>query len=474
MILTFGKWITIGANTKGGRRRPAQICVESFPFLSTANESKEDLKMTLLRRYALPLFSAIVLVSLSVQQSVARSVHAAPKPVVVQYWENLSWHPAVDDMTAMVDAFNKSHPAIHIEARAFSNASVLQPAILAAIRAGHPPALSQTDAFAVATYVDEKAVQNLDPYINGAHGLTKAQIADYFKPQWQNGMYHGRMYSMPFNDTSVTVLWYNPKVLKTAHISTLPKTWTQFAADCAKVTKGTNWCMDTTDNEEPLQEPMIREWGGQLVNRKGTKAAFDSKAGIASLQYWVNLIKKHYVHKTDSSTTQWEQDFASGHVAFEIYSSEGATDTQSFIGTKFKMGAAEMPAGPKANIDGNGGDNIFMFKGAKPAVKAAAWEYIKWATQPKWTAWWSEHLDAAPVRKSAVKLMAGFLKTHPLDAAPIRELGRAYFSPTVSGWAQAQSDIDLEMSKAMLGEETSVQAMHNAAVKVNHDLATAG
>jgi ABC-type glycerol-3-phosphate transport system substrate-binding protein len=99
---------------------------------------------------------------------------------------------------------------------------------------------------------------------------------------------------------------------------------------------------------------------------------------------------------------------------------------------------------------------------------------MKWATQPQWTAWWSEHLDAAPVRKSAVTLMGGFLKTHPLDAVPITELGRAYYSPTVSGWAQAQSDIDTQMSKAMLGQETSAQAMATAAAQVNHDIATAG
>jgi len=133
-----------------------------------------------------------------------------------------------------------------------------------------------------------------------------------------------------------------------------------------------------------------------------------------------------------------------------------------------------MPAGPTNNNDGNAGDNIFMFKGAPANVKAAAWTYIKWATQPQWTAWWSEHLDAAPVRQSAVPLMASFLKTHPLVAVPITELGRAYYSPTVSGWAQAQSDIDTEMSKAMLGQETSQQAIANAAAKVDHDIASAG
>jgi hypothetical protein len=44
----------------------------------------------------------------------------------------------------------------------------------------------------------------------------------------------------------------------------------------------------------------------------------------------------------------------------------------------------------------------------------------------------------------------------------------------VSGWTQAQSDIDTQLSKAMLGQEISAQAMATAAAQVNHDIATAG
>ncbi len=420
--------------------------------------------------------AAVLALTLSVGAGAARAAHpTAASPVVVDYWENLSYQPAKGDLQYMIDAFNKSHPNILIKPLAFSNANVLQPKLLAAIQQGHPPALSQTDAFAVATYVDEGSVQDLTPYVNGSNGLSAAQLKDYFTPQLQNGYYRGKLYSMPFNDTSVTVLWYNPTLTRAAGITSMPRTWTEFAQDCAKVAKGGNWCMDTTDNEETLWEPMVRQWGGQLVNSAGTKTAFNSSAGVAALDYFVQLVKKGYVHHTNSATSQWQTDFASGHVAFEVYSSEGAAGTQQIIGNRFKMGAAPMPAGPKNNDDGNAGDNIFMFKGAAPAVKAAAWTYIKWATQPYWTAWWSEHLDAAPVRQSAVPLMAksGFLASHPLVAVPITELGRAYYSPTVSGWASAQGDIDTEMSRAMLGQETSAQAMANAAVKVDHDIQTA-
>jgi multiple sugar transport system substrate-binding protein len=399
---------------------------------------------------------------------------SAAAPIVVQYWENLCWEPAKTDLQTMVNAFNASHPGIELKPVCFSNANVLQPRLLAAIQQGKPPALSQTDAFAVATYVDQGAVQDLGSYIHGRNGLSAAQIADYFPPQWQNGMYRGSMYSLPFNDTSVTVLWFNPKITAAAGITRLPRTWAEFAADCAKVTRGGNWCMDTTDNEETLWEPMVLQWGGHLVTSDGKRTAFNSPAGVGALQFWVDLVKKGYVHHTNSSTSQWQQDFASGHVAFEVYSSEGAAGTQQVIGNKFTMGAAEMPAGPKSNVDGNAGDNIFMFKGAPAAVKDAAWAYMKWATQPKWTAWWSEQLDASPVRRSAVAMMSGYLKTHPLAAVPIHELGRAYFSPTVSGWAQAQSDIDTEMSKAMLGQESAQQAIANAASKVDHDIQSAG
>ena len=68
--------------------------------------------------------------------------------------------------------------------------------------------------------------------------------------------------------------------------------------------------------------------------------------------------------------------------------------------------------------------------------------------------------------------MAGFMKTDPTEAVAIPELSRAYFSPTVSGWAPAQGDIDTEMSKAMLGQKTAAQAIKDAAREVDRDMAT--
>lgn len=395
-------------------------------------------------------------------------------PVVVQYWLNLCWEPAHTDFMHLVNTFNASHPSIRIAPTCFSNASVLQPRLLAAIHQNRPPALSQTDAFAVATYANMGAVQNLAPYVHGRNSLTSAQIRDFFPPQWQNAFYHGALDSLPFNDTSVTVLWYNPKILRQAGIVGPPRTWSQFAADCARVTKGGNWCMDTTDNEEPLYEAMVRQWGGSLVNPAGNRATFDSAAGIGALQYWVNLIKKGYVHHTNSANTQWETDFSSDHVAFEIYSSEGYTDTQSVVGSKFHIGVAQMPCGPRNCEDGNGGDNIFIFSGASPAVKAAAWTYIKWATAPAQTAWWAEQLDTAPVKQSAVKIMGSYLYHHPQALPAIHELSRAYFSPVVSGWGQAQGDIDTEISKAELGQETAAKAAQVAATKTTYDITHSG
>lgn len=412
--------------------------------------------------------------------AVSGSAQAAPRlsptraPVVVQYWLNLCWQPAKTKFERLVATFNASHPGIRIQPTCFANASVLQPRLLAAIRQGRPPALSQTDAFAVASYVDLRAVQNLTPYIRGRNGFTARQVRDFFGPQWLNGRYRGREYSLPFNDTSVTVLWYNPKILRAAGVVRIPRTWSEFAAACARVTRNGNWCMDTTDNEEPLYEAMVRQWGGRLVNAAGNRAAFNSSAGIGALQYWTPLIKKGYVHKTNSAGTQWEQDFTSGRVAFEVYSSEGYTDTQSLVGKKFTIGVAQLPAGPRNAAAGNGGDNIFMFKGASPQVKAAAWTYIKWATQPRWTAWWAEQLNTAPVRRSAVRLMRPYLRRHPQALPAIQELPRAYFSPVVSGWGQAQSDIDTEISKAMLGEESAARAVRNAAAKVTYDITHAG
>jgi glucose/mannose transport system substrate-binding protein len=46
--------------------------------------------------------------------------------------------------------------------------------------------------------------------------------------------YKGKLYSVPVNIHRANVLWYNPKVLRTAGISGAPKTWAQFIAALKK------------------------------------------------------------------------------------------------------------------------------------------------------------------------------------------------------------------------------------------------
>jgi ABC-type glycerol-3-phosphate transport system substrate-binding protein len=70
-------------------------------------------------------------------------------------------------------------------------------------------------------------------------------------------------------------------------------------------------------------------------------------------------------------------------VAFEAYSNASAHSVLSASGSMFSLGAAPLPAGPVSNVVGNTGDNLFMFNGAAPAVKQAAWLYIKWVTSPQ-------------------------------------------------------------------------------------------
>jgi len=115
--------------------------------------------------------AAVLLLAGGAGLPAARAARAHAGPLVVEYWENLCWEPAKTNLQTMVTAFNTSHPGIHLKPVCFSNANVLQPKLLLAIQQHRPPALSQTDAFAVATYADQGTVQDLTPYIQGPNGL---------------------------------------------------------------------------------------------------------------------------------------------------------------------------------------------------------------------------------------------------------------------------------------------------------------
>ncbi len=153
----------------------------------------------------------------------------------------------------------------------------------------------------------------------------RAAIAGYFTPQWQNGIYKGVMYSLPFNDTSVTVLWYNPKItsVRRHHHNAL-----HLDRVCRLRKSHERW--ELVHGYNRRREDSVGADGAPVgwpaCQSGGNKDHVQLTGG-----HWPSCVKKGSVHYMNNSTSQWHLDFASGHVTFDVYSSEGAVVTPVLI-----------------------------------------------------------------------------------------------------------------------------------------------
>ena len=83
----------------------------------------------------------------------------------------------------------------------------------------------------------------------------------------------------------------------------------------------------------------------------------------------------------------------------------------------FEVGTAFLP---KAEAFGccTGGAGLAILANKSAEQQEAAFQFVKWATEPEQTAWWSQNTGYMPVRKSAVDEHAGLLRRESRTSRP--------------------------------------------------------
>jgi putative chitobiose transport system substrate-binding protein len=136
--------------------------------------------------------------------------------------------------------------------------------------------------------------------------LTKGEPKEYLPRIWQAGTLNGKAFSFPwYLTTNVTI--YNQDLLTKAGIAKPPATYQELAIAAKQIkTKTGKYAMFTTfvpEDSNDVLESLV-QMGVQLVDKDG-KAAFNTPAGKAAFQYWVDLYKQGLLPK--ESLTQGHQ-----------------------------------------------------------------------------------------------------------------------------------------------------------------------
>jgi putative chitobiose transport system substrate-binding protein len=122
--------------------------------------------------------------------------------------------------------------------------------------------------------------------------LKKGESKEYLPKIWQAGTLNGKAFSFPwYLTTNVTI--YNKNILAKAGIAKPPTTYQELAQAAKQIKEKTGkYAFFTTfvpEDSNDVLESLV-QMGVTLVDAKG-KAAFNTPAGKAGFQYWVDLYK---------------------------------------------------------------------------------------------------------------------------------------------------------------------------------------
>ena len=303
------------------------------------------------------------------------------------------------------------------------------------------------------------------------------QVRSAYLPNiWKASTLNDKSFGIPwYLTTRVTI--YNTDLFKKAGISKPPATYTELAqaAEAIKEKTGKYAFFVTLvpeDSGEVLES--LVQMGVQLVDAEG-KAAFNTPAGKAAFQYWVDLYKKGYLP---------QEVLTQGHRrAIELYQA-GET---ALLGTGAEfMNTIEKNAPVVAQVSAaapqitgeTGKKNVAVMNLVVPRDTNRPDDALKFALYVTNTENQLAFAKAANVLPSTVEALkeyqrqlAGDAKTSPLAQAraiSARDLQDAeVLVPAMKDLNKLQKAIYENLQAAMLGQKTVDQAVSDAALAWN-------
>ena len=113
------------------------------------------------------------------------------------------------------------------------------------------------------------------------------------------------------------------------------------------------------------------------------------------------------------------------------------------------MKVAALPSGRNGQGNAMAGTNIVIFSKASNAERAAAWQYMKFLSEPRQTAYWAEETGYLPVTKKALPVMKRYIATHPYQQVAAQSLNVARGNPPYDWWTVAEGQLAVALQAVL-------------------------
>ncbi len=272
---------------------------------------------------------------------------------------------------------------------------------------------------AVLLAAEMHSLQDLDILVSldeiGLDAAGKTWVDGFYPAFLANSRVDGKLWSVPFQ-RSTAVMYYNKAAFSEAGLDpeAFPKTWAQLEAAAAKLTKRdasgrvTRWGVKMAGDTGSAQwtfGALANQANHVLMNQAGTETYFNDAKAIEAMAYWQGLARKFKA--APDGVSNWPQlspDFLEGNAAIIQHTTGNLTNVKA--NAKFPFGVAGLP-GKDGSRTVVGGGNLYFFKAASPAERAASLKFARFISAPERAADWS--------------IATGYIATRP-DAYDTRAL----------------------------------------------------
>jgi multiple sugar transport system substrate-binding protein len=255
-------------------------------------------------------------------------------------------------------------------------------------------------------------------------------------------------------------------------------TWQDFVADAKKLTNpavkqyGTAYVTPGTEDTVWHWEPLLWEAGGQLLSADNKKAAFDSAAGLASLNTLRTMAVTDKSMYLDPSDSAYGNLFNSGKIGMLV---TGPWDLATFDNVKY--GVQVMPAYPGTSGGHqtiSGPDNWVVFNNGS-ARTAAAEQFLIWLTNATQDTYFAVQTGDLPIRQSVgqdASVVSQMNTAVPGMDTFISNLGNVKQArPQIAQYPKISTALGTMIVSVLLGKSQPQAALTAAAQQVDQILA---
>ena len=392
----------------------------------------------------------------------------------IQVWEGYTQVEA-KAFAHLVAEYEAQHPGQKVNTLYVNSDNTLQK-VLTAVRGGSPPDIAYLYGSWAPNVAQIPQVVDLTQVVR----RPGVNWDDFWTGERAVATVNGKVIGIPALVDNLAVV-YNKTLFAKAGLQPPGPDWTwqQFEADAQKLTDpaikqyGTAYVTPGTEDTVWHWEALLWEAGGQLLAADNSKAAFDSAAGLASLNTLRTMAVTDKSMYLDPSDSAYGNLFNSGKIGMLV---TGPWDLAVFPNVKY--GVQVMPSYP-----GTGGghqtisgpDNWVVFNNGSSRVSAAE-QFLLWLTAPAQDKYFAVQTGDLPIRQSVgqqASVVQQMNTAVPGMATFISNLGNVKQArPQIPQYPKISQVLGTMIVSVLLGKSQPQAALTAAAAQVNQILAT--